>query len=68
MEIKKLREAKGMSQAELAKKAKVTQGAVCLWESGARRPSLDSLQTLSDIFEVPVDVILGRMTHTTSLL
>lgn len=60
MEIKRLREAKGMTQAELARAVKASKATVCLWESGGRRPGLDYLMALADVFGCPVDVILGR--------
>ena len=60
MKIRELREAKRMTQAELARAVKASKTTVCLWESGARRPGLDYLLALADVFGCPVDVILGR--------
>lgn len=60
MKIRELRQAKGMTQADLARAVKASKPTVCLWESGARRPGLDYLLALADVFGCPVDVILGR--------
>ena len=60
MKIKELREAMGMTQAELARAVKASKPTVCMWESGTRRPGLDYLLALADVFGCPVDVILGR--------
>lgn len=60
MKIRELREARGMTQAELARAVKASKPTVCMWESGARRPGLDYLLALADVFGCPVDAILGR--------
>lgn len=60
MEIRRLREAKGMTQAELARAVKASKPTVCMWESGTRRPGLDYLLALADVLECSVDMILGR--------
>src|SRR5262249_28757860 len=57
--IQQFREAKGMSQRELAEKAKVTPGYVAQLEMGLRKnPSLASLQGLAKALEVSLDDLL----------
>jgi transcriptional regulator with XRE-family HTH domain len=57
--VKKLREAKGMTQADLARKAKVTRPYVTMLESGARKaPSVATLQRLAKALGVPVTALL----------
>ena len=60
MEIKRLREAKGMTQAELAHAVKASRPTVCMWEAGARRPGLDYLPVLADVLECSIDALYGR--------
>ena len=58
--VKRLREAKGLTQAELAKKAKVTQPYITMLESGHRKePSLATLRRLAKALGVPVTELLG---------
>jgi transcriptional regulator with XRE-family HTH domain len=49
-----------LSQLELAEKARLQQGAVSLYEGGARRPSLRNLRRLSEALEVSTDYLVGR--------
>ena len=57
--IKELREKKGLSQEELAKKLNISQQAIRLYEKGDREPKLETWQKLADFFNVPVDYLLG---------
>lgn len=53
--LKRLREAQGLTQTELAKRAKVQQSYIAMLESGARRnPSLDKLKRLAKVLKVPI--------------
>lgn len=47
--VKALREAAGLTQAELADKVGLTNRAVGAWESGRSKPRLDKLSKLADI-------------------
>lgn len=60
MEIKKIRESRGMLQYELANRMGVKQASVSAWESGKAMPSAANLLKLADILECTVDAILGR--------
>ena len=51
--IKKLREARGWSQAELARRLSVTRNGVNSWEQGL------SLVDLAKVFSVSTDYLLG---------
>ena len=58
--IKALRESKGMSQVELASKAKIARPYLIRLESGQQRnPSLDVLRRLAKALGVPVTELLG---------
>lgn len=52
--IRKLREERGMSQAELAKIAGVTDKAVSTWEIGLKIPRLSTLAKVAEYFNVTV--------------
>jgi transcriptional regulator with XRE-family HTH domain len=57
--IQKLREGKDMSQRDLARAAKVTQGYVAQLEAGEKKnPSLDVLKRLARALGVPVTELL----------
>jgi len=57
--LKRLREARGWTQAELAKRAKVTRPYITMLEQGARKtPSLPTLQRLARVLGVPVAELL----------
>lgn len=58
--IKALREQKGVTQVELAKKARVTQSYVAMLEAGEKKnPSLDVVKRLAKALGVPVTELLG---------
>lgn len=59
MNLRKLRERAGLSQEELAKKLKISQKSISKYERGDRRPSYEVLLTMSSIFGVSVDYLLG---------
>lgn len=59
--IAALRRRAGMSQAELAKRLKVSASAIGMYEQGRRQPAADTLVALGEIFGVSVDYLLtGR--------
>ena len=57
--IKKLREERKLTQAELARMLGVTRACVNAWEMGISTPSTQSLVQLAQIFDVSTDYILG---------
>jgi transcriptional regulator with XRE-family HTH domain len=57
--LKRLREAKGMSQLALAKRAKVAQGYISDLETGTKKnPGLEALRKLAKALGVPVTELL----------
>jgi transcriptional regulator with XRE-family HTH domain len=56
--IRALREAQGLSQAELAKRAELTSSFLSLVENDRRMPSLKVLSRISDALNVSADVIV----------
>lgn len=57
-QLKKAREAKGMTQQTLAEKLYVTRQTVSRWESGDRYPDLLTLKKLSSILDVSADYLI----------
>jgi DNA-binding XRE family transcriptional regulator len=60
-EISKLRKARGMTQAELARAAKILRPNLARIEAGKHRPTLETLEKLAGALKVPVvDLIAKR--------
>ena len=57
--IKILRQQKGFSQETLAQQISVVRQTVSKWEKGLSVPDAEMLNTLSELFEVPVSILLG---------
>jgi transcriptional regulator with XRE-family HTH domain len=57
--LKKLREAREMSQAALATKAKISRGYLIRLEAGRQDPTLGMLERLAKALGVPVTELLG---------
>ena len=57
--IKTLREGKGWTQAELARRLGITRNGVNSWEQGLSMPSPACLVDLADVFSVSTDYLLG---------
>ncbi len=58
--IKMLREKYGMTQQELADKLDGAKSTVAMYEKGDRKPSLEILIKLSEIFNCSMDYLMGR--------
>ena len=58
--LRALREMRGLTQADLGKRAEMGAASVSHFETGQRTPSLDSLVKLADALQVSVDTLLGR--------
>ncbi len=57
--IKLLRTARGMTQADLAKKLNITRSSVNAWEMGISVPSTTYIVELAQLFHVSTDYLLG---------
>lgn len=58
--ISGFRKSIGITQAQLAKKLKVGQSAVSMWEKGINTPRADKLLKLAAIFGCTVDDLLSK--------
>lgn len=58
--IRKLREEFGYTQQDLANRLDSSKGVIGLYESETRKPSLEVLVKLSEIFNCSIDYLLGK--------
>ena len=56
--FKTARIANGYTQATLAEVLNVSKGAVGMWETGKREPSLEKLSEISDVLHVSTDFLI----------
>lgn len=56
--LRQLRKMIGLSQQELSERVQVSRQAVSGWEAGNTRPSIENLQCLSKLYNVPLEVLL----------
>ena len=56
--IRNLRVSNGMSQYELAQKLGTSQSSVTAWENGKRQPDFASLAKISELFGVPMSMLV----------
>ena len=59
-QLKLLRKESGLSQQEFAKKVGVSKSSVNMYERGEREPSLETLESIADYFNVDMDFLLGK--------
>lgn len=57
--VRRLRESRDWSQAELARRAGVTKSAISTYELGMRTPSADVVRSFAKVFGVSADYLLG---------
>ena len=60
MRIKELREAAGLSQADVVRAMGVDQAAVVRWEQGTVMPRAAKLPQLADLLGCTIDALFGR--------
>lgn len=58
--LKYYRKNKGLSQEDVAKKLGISTTAYGHYETGRRNPPIENLAKLADLYEVSVDVLMGR--------
>ena len=62
MTLKELRESKGLTQVELAKRVDLKQVTICQYENGSRTPNLQTSLKLSDALGVTLDDFVCLLT------
>lgn len=59
--LRRARELRKFSQAELGSRAKLPPSSIAHFETGSRKPSFDTLRRLANALEVTTDFLLGRV-------
>lgn len=59
-----LREAKGMTQEELAVKLGISRSSLSHYEKNRRKPDYVIISAMADIFHVSIDYLLGRVSDS----
>lgn len=62
--IEELRKKKGLSQMEIARQIGISKKALYNYSHGAQIPS-GVLQSLAELYHVPIDYLIGRTDNTT---
>ncbi len=57
--LREIRQRLGLSQSELAKRLKVSQPTITLWENGERKPDIVMVKKIANIFGVTTDELLA---------
>lgn len=58
--IKQLREENNWTQLELSKKMNCAMSSIAMYESETRKPSMEVLLKLSEIFDCSIDYLMGK--------
>ena len=58
--LARLRKKAGLSQADVSEELDVSRQAVTKWETGQSRPSTENLQSLSKLYNVPLEYLLDE--------
>ena len=58
MKIKKLRISQNISQKDMSKILGISQSALCMYESGQRKPSIELLPEIAKVLNCTVDELL----------
>ena len=61
--LKKIRENKGLSQNKLGSMVGVNQTAIARWENKEIAPSIDNVEEISKVFDIPLFKLLGEDLH-----
>ncbi|MCC0671629.1 helix-turn-helix domain-containing protein [Clostridioides sp. ES-S-0145-01] len=67
--LKDLRTKKGLTQEQVAKDLMITKVSIGRYENGTREPKIETLESLSNYYNVSVDYLLGKTSienHTTT--
>lgn len=58
--FKKLREQKGLTQAQLARQIGISEQSISKYERGERKPKSETIEALANFFKVPVSYLRGE--------
>jgi transcriptional regulator with XRE-family HTH domain len=58
--LKYLRKQRNWTQEELAQRLNISRPQITKWENGDQLPDLESLEKLSNLYEVSIDYLIGK--------
>lgn len=61
--LKRLRESRGLTRVEIAKRLNMTPAAYGAYELGKREPKFDKLCEIADLLHASIDDLLGYVPH-----
>ena len=59
-ELRRIRQERGLTQAELAREMSVTQSMIAMWERGTALPNAGKVPILADLLQCSIDELYGR--------
>lgn len=59
-QLKRIAEQQGISQANLARRMKVTETSISRWFNGTRTPTIDNIEKMADALNCSVFISYGR--------
>lgn len=62
--LKALRDAKNLTQDQLAEKLDISRSAISMYERGEREPDFETLEVIADFFNVDMNKLIGKNTTT----
>ena len=68
LRLKQLRQARRLTQVELAKRLGISSAAVSMYESGQREPNFETEELIADFFNVDIDYLRGKRDTTTEIV
>lgn len=66
--LKYLRKQQNWTQEDVAQKLNMSRSQISKWETGETLPDLQSLEKLSDLYDVSIDFLIGRRPSKQQLL
>ena len=60
--LKALRDAKNLTQDQLAEKLDISRSAISMYERGEREPDFETLEVIADFFNVDMNKLIGKNT------
>lgn len=60
MNLRKIRRARGLTAKELGEKVGKTESAICMYETGKREPSYETLLMIAEVLDCSVGDIIGE--------
>ena len=66
--LKQLRQARRLTQVELAKRLGISSATVSMYESGQREPNFETEELIADFFNVDIDYLRGKRDTTTEIV